>query len=106
MEINIEVASPAHEHYAGAVCALIQESARARGTGIAERQPEYIRAKINKGNAVIALDGETLAGFCYIETWDHGRYVANSGLIVAPNFRKMGLAKRIKKEILNWKLLL
>ena len=55
---------------------------------------------MNEGKAVIALtpDG-TWVGFCYIEAWGHGEYVANSGLIVAPAFRKGGLAKAIKKKI-------
>lgn len=75
-------------------------SARARGTGIAKRNPEYIIQKINEGKAVIALTrtGEW-AGFCYIETWGHGQYVANSGLIVAPGFRQSGLAREIKRKI-------
>ena len=55
--------------------------------------------EINKGNAVIALEGENLAGFCYIETWGHGNYVANLGLIVNPDYRRFGLAKAIKKRI-------
>jgi hypothetical protein len=45
-----------------------------------------------------APDGKW-AGFCYIETWSHGQYVANSGLIVAPAYRKGGVAKAIKKKI-------
>lgn len=99
MEIKIEVTTTAHEHYAEAICKLIHESALARGTGIAERQPEYVRTKIRNGNAVIALDGDKLAGFCYIEVWSHDKYVANSGLIVNPDYRKQGLAKEIKKHI-------
>lgn len=99
MNIKIEVASAEHEKYAEAICLLIEDSAKARGTGIAKRQPEYVKTKLNAGNAVIALDGEELAGFCYIEKWDHGKYVANSGLIVNPNYRKMGLARAIKKRI-------
>lgn len=99
MEFKIEVASIAHEKYAEAICALIEDSAKARGTGIAKRQPEYVKTKLQSGNAVIALQGEELAGFCYIEKWDHGKYVANSGLIVNPKFRKQGLAKAIKKRI-------
>jgi GNAT superfamily N-acetyltransferase len=98
MEFTIEIAGPRHEAHAEAICQLIAESAKARGTGIAERQPSYIREKMQHGNAVIALQGETLAGFCYIESWSHGRYVANSGLIVAPEFRHHGLAKAIKKK--------
>ena len=51
------------------------------------------------GNAVVAkVDGQ-LAGFCYIEIWSHDRYVANSGLIVAPEFRRLGLAGKIKKRV-------
>jgi len=82
------------------ICDEMAESAKARGTGIATRSPEYVANKMLEGKAVIALhkDG-TWAGFCYIETWSHGEYVANSGLIVSPPFRKSGLAKLIKKKI-------
>jgi hypothetical protein len=53
-----------------------------------------------EGKAVIALHKNgTWAGFCYIETWSHGDFVANSGLIVNPEFRKVGLAKAIKENI-------
>lgn len=78
----------------------MESSAMARGTGIAKRSPEYIEGKITEGKAVIAVTHEgKWVGFCYIETWSHGDYVANSGLIVAPEFRKSGVAKSIKKKI-------
>lgn len=96
-EITVQVASEKHLPYAEAICHVIEDAAQKRGTGIAKRDPEYIRAKIRDGKAVIALSGEQLAGFCYIETWSHHDYVANSGLIVAPDFRKLGLARRIKE---------
>jgi hypothetical protein len=55
-----------------------------------------------EGKAVIALDSNNnWAGFCYIETWSHGEYVANSGLIVKSTLRKSGLAKLIKKKIFD-----
>lgn len=75
-------------------------SAKARGTGIAKRSPEYIEQKINEGKSVIAIteEGEWV-GFCYIEAWEHNKFVANSGLIVSPLFRKTGVAKAIKKRI-------
>ncbi len=98
MEFSVEVANESHQRYAAEICELIKESAKARGTGIAERKPEYIQEKMRSGKAVIALYGDQLAGFCYIETWSHGEYVANSGLIVAPQFRRFGLAKAIKKR--------
>lgn len=98
-EFVITVAGPEHYRYAVEICELIEVAAKARGTGIAKREPDYIRRKMEEGKAVIAVGGEKLAGFCYIETWSHGKYVANSGLIVAPDFRKMGLAKQIKRRI-------
>ncbi|MEM9258187.1 MAG: GNAT family N-acetyltransferase [Bacteroidota bacterium] len=99
MSIQILVAQPEHAHYAQAICDLMAESAKARGTGIAKRKPAYLEEKIRSGKAIIALvDGE-LAGFSYIETWSHGDYVANSGLIVNPKFRRLGLARKIKAAI-------
>lgn len=97
--MNIVVATRLHFKYAQIICETISESAKVRGTGIAKRSPEYIRKKLENGNAVIALDGETFAGFCYIEVWGHEKYVANSGLIVHPNYRSQGLAKKIKARI-------
>ncbi len=95
-------ASEEHIGYAEQICDEMAESAKARGTGIARRSPEYVANKMKEGKAVIALhkDG-TWAGFCYIETWSHGDFVANSGLIVNPQFRKSGLAKAIKKRIFD-----
>jgi hypothetical protein len=97
---HIVVASGQHENYAETICAEIEISAKARGTGIAKRSPDYVREKMREGKAVLAftLEGQW-AGFCYIESWSHGKYVANSGLIVAPEFRRSGLAKEIKKKI-------
>lgn len=99
MEINITVTTSEHERYAEEICRMYHESAKARGTGIAERQPEYVRTKMRNGNAVIALDGDNIAGFCYIEVWSHEKYVANSGLIVSEHYRRLGLARRIKERI-------
>lgn len=98
-EFNICVTEPLHVRYAEEICGLIEESAKQRGTGIAKRPVEYIRRKIQEGKAVICFHEEgDLAGFCYIETWSNADYVANSGLIVHPDFRKKGLAKMIKKR--------
>jgi hypothetical protein len=98
MKFKIVIGQLKHEQYAEAICKLIEESAKIRGTGIAKRQPEYIIQKLRNGNAIIALQGETLAGFCYVEKWEHGKYVANSGLIVNPEFRNYGLARAIKAK--------
>jgi len=96
--INVAFAEQAHVRYAERICTLIYESALQRGTGIAKRSPEYIAAKIAGGKAVVALDGDKLVGFSYIECWGHGDYVATSGLIVDPEYRHLGLAARIKEK--------
>jgi N-acetylglutamate synthase-like GNAT family acetyltransferase len=101
-QIIIRVATPADKAYAIAITDEMAASAEARGTGIAKRSPEYIEQKIEEGKAVIAITVQNeWVGFCYIETWSHGEYVANSGLIVAPAYRKSGVAKAIKKKIFN-----
>ena len=99
-EFVVIPATKEHIHYAETICNEMAESAKARGTGIARRTPDYVAAKMLEGKAVIALhpDGRW-AGFCYIETWGHGDFVANSGLIVSPEFRNCGLAKAIKYRV-------
>ena len=105
METNniiIRVANSNDAAYATIITDEMENSAKARGTGIAKRSPDYIEKKINEGKAVIAVteDG-TWVGFCYIEAWGHEQFVANSGLIVAPAFRKSGVAKQIKRRIFD-----
>jgi hypothetical protein len=97
--IIIRIATSFDSKYADTITAEMESSAMARGTGIAKRSPEYISQKIEEGKAVIAVTEEgDWVGFCYIETWE-GEYVANSGLIVAPAFRKSGVAKAIKNKV-------
>lgn len=99
-KFKIVVATEQHLKYAQTICDEMASSAKARGTGIAKRTADYIANKIHEGKAVIALtDKDDWAGFCYIETWEHGEYLANSGLIVAPQFRKSGLARDIKNKV-------
>jgi len=99
--IIIKVATAADKHYAKTITDEMEASAAARGTGIAKRSPEYIEQKMDEGKAVIAITEEGVwVGFCYIETWE-GEYVANSGLIVAPAFRKSGVAKNIKQRVFD-----
>jgi hypothetical protein len=117
---TVDVANESHLRFALEICAEMESSAKVRGTGIAKRKPEYIEQKMSEGKAVIALTGSEqtsgeqisveqtsnrrtaesrFAGFCYIETWSGKTFVANSGLIVAPEFRKDGLAKRLKRRV-------
>ena len=100
--MEIVIASEKHIKYAIDVSQTIDKSAEQRGTGIAKRTPEYIEAKIKNGNGVIALEGDTFAGFCYIETFGEKNFVVHSGLIVHPDFRNQGLAKRIKTKVFDY----
>lgn len=101
MDVEIYIATSAYAKYAQEVCDLIYKSAQERGTGIAKRSVEYLTDKINSGKAVLALDGDKLVGFAYIETFSHRRFVANSGLVVHPDYRNQGLAKKIKRKIFD-----
>lgn len=98
--IDVRVANSEDAKYSKQIADEMEASAKARGTGIAKRDPNYIAKKMEEGKAVIALTPEgSWVGFCYIEVWGHNEFVANSGLIVSPEFRKTGVAKRIKKRI-------
>ena len=100
MKIDVLVADENHFRYAEEIVRLMGESSSDKGTVLAVRTPEYIKDKIESHKAVIALtDKDLLAGFSYIETWSHSKFVANSGLIVAQQYRNTGLARRIKRKI-------
>lgn len=96
--ITVKFATPDEAKHAETIVRLIYESALQRGTGIAKRTPEYIAQKITSGKSVVALDGDKLVGFSYIESWGHGDFVATSGLIVDPDYRHLGLAGAIKTK--------
>lgn len=94
--IQVMVADESHVKYVDTILQTIADAAKVRGTGIAKRSPEYVATKMREAKAVIALEGERFAGFSYIETWGNKHYVTTSGLIVHPDYRGLGLAKRIK----------
>ncbi|MDI9338619.1 MAG: GNAT family N-acetyltransferase [Alphaproteobacteria bacterium] len=98
----IRVASELDFDYAEIITSEMEHSAKERGTGIAKRDTGYIIEKMKEGKAIIALTTNCQwVGFCYIEVWESKKFVANSGLIVAPEYRKCGVAKLIKKAIFN-----
>ena len=94
--IQVIVADASHEKYVDTILKTISDAAKVRGTGIAKRTHEYLATKMREAKAVIALDGDKFAGFSYIETWGNKQYVTTSGLIVHPDYRGLGLSKRIK----------
>lgn len=97
LQVDVRVADASHEIYVDVILDTIARAAEVRGTGIARRSHEYIALKMKEGKAIIALQGDEFAGFCYIESWGNKQYVANSGLIVVDKFRGQGLAKQIKQ---------
>lgn len=99
MEFQVLYATKEHTQFAQTICDEMESSAKARGTGIAKRDPQYLVKKMEDGKSVIAFLDGAVVGFCYIEAWGHGKYVVNSGLIVFPEFRKSGLATEIKRKI-------
>lgn len=99
MSVTIVTANSNHTKFAQDICNMMSEAAKIRGTGIAKRDPAYVSLKMTEGKAIIAISNNKPVGFCYIESWENQKYVANSGLIVHPDFRKTGLAKKIKNAI-------
>lgn len=97
--MEIQISSSQHLMYVSEIQQEMYDSAQRRGTGIARRSVEYLSKKISEGNAVVATENGEWVGFCYIETWSHGQFVANSGLIVSPKFRERGAATLIKNKV-------
>jgi len=98
--IFVRIADQGDAHYAEEIIQETEQSAIARGSGIAKRTLASVIEKMAAGKAVIALTntGEWV-GFSYLETWENERFVSNSGLIVAPKFRNSGVARSIKNRI-------
>ena len=99
--IQVTTADSSHCHYIQDILDAIYEASKVKGNSIVMRDPKYLAEKMNEGKAVIALDEGKFVGFCYIECWENERFVANSGLIVRPEYRGRGVAMQIKQEIFN-----
>ncbi len=65
-QMDVMVADASHEVYVDKILDTIREAAKPCGTGIAERTHEYVTTKMKEGKAIIALCGDTFAGFPYI----------------------------------------
>mgnify|MGYP006282399259 CR=1 FL=1 len=101
-DIIITIASEEHLAYVPDIKQALIKASRQKNTGIAVRSSDYLTEKIREGKSVIAYDSNgNWAGFCYIESWGHKKFVANSGLVIPPDFRGMGLAGEIKKRALE-----
>ncbi|MCF0072856.1 hypothetical protein LZD49_20415 [Dyadobacter sp. CY261] len=100
--IVYRLATEADLIYTEQICQEMHDSAIARGCGISKREPSQLIDKIMEGKAVIAINGDNQwVGFSYIEVYENGQYVSNSGLIVSPAYRKRGVAWEIKQRIFD-----
>ncbi len=68
---------------------------------IARRAPDWLRKKIEKGRAALALRGDELVGFGYWSAWENDAFVSHSGLVVKPGLRGRGLGKRLKRVLFD-----
>ena len=97
--MEIRVANQSDLKHVAVLVSWYKESAKKRGTGIAERKPEYLEKKILDGDAIVAINNQIISGFSYIETFDSEKFVVNSGLIILQELRKTGLGQKIKNKI-------
>jgi hypothetical protein len=98
--IIVRLAEAADVIFAKEITDEMEASAIARGSGMAKRSPESICEKIIAGKAVIALTTRgRWVGFQYLEIWEGGKFISNSGLIVSPQYRNTGIATTIKNRI-------
>lgn len=67
-QMDAMVTDASHEAYVDIILETIRNTAAVRGTGTARRTHEYVATKMKEGKAIIALCGDTLTGFTYIES--------------------------------------
>jgi hypothetical protein len=99
--MEIEISSSIHLMYVSEIQQEMYDSAQRRGTGIAKRSIEYLSKKISEGNAVVATENGEWVGFCYIETWSHGKFVANSDLLFL-RIQTFGSGTLIKHKVFRY----
>lgn len=100
MNSIVRVAEKNDLKYVNEIVELIEKESQVIGAGFAVRTPEYIEEKIRNGLSVIALEKSSndFIGFIYLETWQHNKYVACSGLVVAEKYRGKGLGRKLKEK--------
>lgn len=97
--IEVRIATGEDSHFAEDASRLIDDAAKSHD--IARRDPAMLQDKIGEGHAVVAVDDRTLVGFAYFSTWEGGRFVSHSGLVVHPDYQGIGLGKRIKLKLFD-----
>ena len=97
---QVRISRPADVAYVERIQSLIAEAAES-GAIIAERSAEYLEQAIRARHAVVVLRGDLLVGFATAHAWQDETFVSHSAMVVAPAFRGRGLARRIKKKLID-----
>ena len=98
-EFQIIVADETHESFAEIICDEMAASAQATGNRYCQNEALNISGKkCGRQSRYRFYHRWHLGRLLLHRNLEPGEYVANSGLIVAPAFRKSGLAKKIKKK--------
>jgi len=101
-DITIRLATREDWIFAKQITAEMHDSAINRGCGISKRSPLSVIRRMVECKAIIAVTPDNnWAGFSYIETYENNEFVSNSGMIVAPAYRKCGVAKAVKQRIFD-----
>jgi N-acetylglutamate synthase-like GNAT family acetyltransferase len=98
-EFLISITDERHIHFAREIELLFEQATSEKSIGLTLKSGKYIGKKIIQGEAVIATKQGRLAGICYLRHRDDDNFISISGVVVVPQFRKMGLAKMMINEI-------
>jgi hypothetical protein len=101
-KIIVRVSNVADLVYTTRITQEIEKASTDPSTSLLKRSASLIAEKLITGNAVIAVTNSgKWVGFCYLQQWANGEFVANCGLVVASKYRRKGIAFLIKKKIVE-----
>jgi hypothetical protein len=101
-KIIVRVANITDLTYVNRITEEIEKASADSSTSILKRSASLIAEKLISGNAVIAVTNTgKWVGFCYLQKWSDGEFVANCGLVVASKYRRIGVARQIKRKIIE-----
>lgn len=98
-EFIISVSNNKHIAFSREIELLMEQAASEKSIGLALQNGQYIGEKMINGDAIIATKQGRLAGFCYLKKRDNEESISISGVVVVRQYRKMGVAKAMIKEL-------
>jgi N-acetylglutamate synthase-like GNAT family acetyltransferase len=100
-EFELSVSNESNTQFAKEIELLIKQTASENGVGLCLMSAQSIGEKIINGDAIIATKDGQLAGFCYLRQRIEDDYVSISGIVIAPQYKGMGLRKAMIKEMFH-----